>query len=39
MKFRVVLCLVLGLFYVKCMQSKNVPRFHVGVACAHIEDW
>lgn len=29
MMFRVVLCLVLGLFCVKYLETKNVPRFHV----------
>jgi hypothetical protein len=27
--FRAVLCLVPGLFYVKYLEIKNVPRFHV----------
>jgi hypothetical protein len=33
--FRVVLCLVPGLFYVKYLERKNVPRFQVS-SRAHI---
>lgn len=32
MMFRVVLCLVPRLFYVKRLETKDVPRFHVFLA-------
>lgn len=38
MMFRIVLCLVPGLFYVKYLETKNVPRFHVLFARTRTEE-